>query len=139
PEWITDEGALLAWGAAVAPGSWLAIDTEFERQRTYFAELCLVQLATPGRIACVDVLAFAASPGLAALFGRTDVRKTLHAARQDLEVLHQAGAPLAAPLFDTQIAAALIGCNEQIGYADLVRELLGIEIDKSQTRTDWRR
>jgi len=138
PEWITDEAALAAWCAAVPAGAELAIDTEFERQRTYYAELCVVQLAAAGRIACVDMLALGASPALAALFARRDLRKLAHAARQDLEVLAQTGALPTPPFHDTQIAAALVGFDEQIGYAELLRAELDVEIDKSQTRTDWR-
>jgi len=139
PDWITDEAQLQDWCSKSADDGVLAIDTEFERQRTYFAELCLVQLACGGNVACIDTLALGSTQTLAALFGRPDKRKIIHAARQDLEVLLYAGAAVAAPIEDTQIAAALAGYSDQIGYADLVREILGVAVDKSQTRTDWRR
>ncbi|MEX2480945.1 MAG: ribonuclease D [Gammaproteobacteria bacterium] len=139
PEWITSDDHLRDWCARADGGRILAIDTEFERQRTYFAELCLIQVASSDAIACIDTLALDGLDALRALFAAPQTTRILHAARQDLEVLHHAGAPLAAPLLDTQIAAALGGFNDQIGYADLVYELLGIALDKSQTRTDWRR
>lgn len=129
---------LAEWCAALTPGAAVAIDTEFERQRTYYAELCLAQLAVDGEVACIDTLAVRALAPLASVLGDPDRRILLHAARQDLEVLQQAGAACGAPLADTQVAAALAGFHEQIGYADLVRELLGVDLDKSQTRTDWR-
>ncbi|MEQ8661754.1 MAG: HRDC domain-containing protein, partial [Gammaproteobacteria bacterium] len=105
---------------------------------TYFARLCLVQVACAQRIAVIDILALDGPVVLAAALATPARVKLLHAARQDLEVLHFAGLGLAAPLVDTQVAAALAGFDEQIGYAELVRELLGITLDKSQTRTDWR-
>ena len=139
PVWITEEAQLVDWCSQTANSSALAIDTEFERQRTYFAELCLVQLACDGAVACIDTLALASSQALGAVLGGTDRRKIIHAARQDLEVLLHAGAAVAGPIEDTQIAAALAGFSDQIGYADLVHEILGVVLDKSQTRTDWRR
>ncbi len=114
----------------------IGLDTEFLRERTYRAQLCLLQVATPARYVLVDPLD---NPHLAllspALAARQPV-KILHAARQDLEVLYPALGPVAG-LFDTQVAAGLVGMAAQIGYADLVRRLLGVELDKSHTRTDW--
>lgn len=139
PEWITSHDHLRDWCARVEDDNILAIDTEFERQRTYFAELCLIQVASSDVIACIDTLALDDLDAMRELFAAPQTTRILHAGRQDLEVLHHAGVPLSPPLLDTQIAAALAGFNDQIGYADLVSELLGITLDKSQTRTDWRR
>lgn len=122
--------------AELAAAPVIGLDTEFLRERTYRAQLCLLQVATPARYVLVDPLdnrhLALLSPALAA---REPV-KILHAARQDLEVLYPAMGPVAG-LFDTQVAAGLVGMAAQIGYADLVRRLLGVELDKSHTRTDW--
>ena len=108
------------------------------RERTYYAQLCLLQLGTDGLAVCVDPLALQSLDVLRPLMAEARQCKIVHAARQDLEVL----APVVGTLrnvFDTQVAAALLGFPAQVGYADLVREILGIELHKSQTRTDWSR
>lgn len=116
----------------------LGLDTEFLRERTYRAELCLVQLSSPSDAWCVDPLALADLTPLARALSAPGTVKVMHASRQDLEVLFPA-VGLVQPVFDTQIAAALTGLPAQIGYADLVRRLLGQELAKSHTRTDWSR
>ncbi len=116
----------------------LGLDTEFLRERTYRAQLCLVQIGAPEEAACIDPLALTDLTPLAAVLASPGVVKVMHASRQDLEVL----LPLAgrvAPLLDTQVAAALIGLPAQIGYAELTRRLLKRELPKSHTRTDWSR
>lgn len=118
----------------------VALDTEFMRESTYFPKLCLVQLATPAHCALVDPLAV---PDLQPLWDFLNDRgriKVLHAARQDLEVLSVAmRGTLNGPIFDTQIAAALLGHPAQIGYGALVAERLGQQLEKGHTRTDWSR
>jgi ribonuclease D len=134
---ITTPEALTAAAADFAGRPVIGLDTEFLRERTYFAQLCLLQLSHAGAALCVDTLALESLAPLAPLMSGGAV-KVLHAARQDQEVLWpQLGA--LAPVFDTQVAAALCGLPAQVGYGDLVRELLGIELNKSQTRTDWSR
>jgi ribonuclease D len=116
-----------------------AIDTEFMRERTYHPQLCLLQVASDTDCFLVDPLAgFDLRPLLEVLADRARP-KILHAARQDLEVLLTAGGVVPAPVFDTQVAAALLGLPPQVGYADLVARQLGHSIDKGQTRTDWSR
>jgi ribonuclease D len=113
----------------------LGIDTEFIREKTFFACLCLLQIATADRIYCVDPLA--GNPMQSfwdAAFEKTWV---VHSARQDIEVIFQTAGAMPARLFDTQIAAALLGMQPQIGYAGLVKELFGVDIPKSHTRADW--
>ncbi len=108
------------------------------RERTYYAQLCLLQLGADGLAVCVDPLALSSLDVLRPLMAAAQPCKILHAARQDMEVL----APVVGTVrnvFDTQVAAALLGFPAQVGYADLVREILGIELHKSQTRTDWSR
>ena len=116
----------------------IGLDTEFLRERTYHAQLCLLQLAWAGGAACVDPLAAANLSVLRAVLTAPPAVKVLHASRQDLEVLLPAVGPVR-PLFDTQIAAALAGESAQVGYAELVRRLLGVELAKAHTRADWSR
>ena len=117
----------------------LALDTEFVRERTYYPRLCLIQAAASGDIALVDALAIADGGALAPLLTDSTRLKLLHAARQDVEaLLPVTGLPLA-PVFDTQQAAALLGFPAQVGYAELARQLLGIELAKGHARTDWAR
>ncbi len=116
----------------------IGIDTEFERRRTYYPELCLVQIAVDDDFACVDPYAVSGIDALIGAFNRTREPKVIHAAHQDLEVLIHAGGAPPGPIYDTQLAAGLLGYAEQIGYADLVSELLGVVLEKSQTRSDWR-
>jgi len=117
----------------------LAIDTEFMRERTYFAQLCLVQVASDTDCYLVDPLAGLDLAPLFELLADRARPKILHAARQDLEVLSNLSGHVPGPVFDTQVAAALLGLPPQVGYAELVARQLGHSIDKAQTRTDWSR
>ena len=117
----------------------LALDTEFMRERTYYPQLCLVQVATDADCVLVDPLNGLDLTELLELLAESGRVKVVHAARQDLEVLYLAGGRVPLPVFDTQIAAALVGLAPQIGYAELVARQLGHSIDKGQTRTDWSR
>lgn len=134
-ELLTDQAALEALCGTLTTASWVGLDTEFVRERTYYAELCLVQLALPDALVLVDPLRVDIRP-LAQAF-RGPGLKILHAGRQDLELLLQETEGLPSPLFDTQIAAALVGHPDQIGYANLVAQLLSIELNKDATRTNW--
>lgn len=133
---IQREAALLDLCDELRDQPWMALDTEFLRERTYYAQLCLIQIATPERIACVDPLALRElDPLLAVLYGPT--RKVLHSARQDLELFFDLRGGVPAPVFDTQIAAAMLGYDEQIGYGALVEALTGVKLAKGHTRTNW--
>jgi ribonuclease D len=134
---IDTADALAGYAAAAANATALALDTEFMREKTYRAELCLLQVADTRGPVCIDPLAVDLKP-LAPLLGAPGVVKVMHAARQDLEVMLPATG-LVRPVFDTQIAAALAGHPAQVGYAEMVRRLLGVELDKAHTRTDWSR
>ncbi|MEO1201598.1 MAG: ribonuclease D [Pseudomonadota bacterium] len=115
----------------------VALDTEFMRERTYFAQLCLVQLATPDEIFCMDPLA---GDELGVFWERLGGRTwVIHSARQDIEVIYQASGRMPDALFDTQVAAGLLGFQAQIGYAGLVDELFDVQLPKSHTRADWSR
>lgn len=140
PHWITDPAALDALVAA--PPAVLALDTEFVRERTYWPQLALVQIAAgdgDDDILLVDPLA----PGMPAALARVleDPRslKLMHSAGEDLIALKYACNALPQPLFDTQIAAALCGIGAGLGYQRLVQELLGVTVDKGETRSDWLR
>jgi len=128
-------GFVDAWPA----GTPLALDTEFIRERTYYPKLCLIQAAVPGQLALIDALAIEDGGALVAPLVDAGRVKLLHAARQDIEALLPiTGAPLA-PVFDTQQAAALLGFPAQVGYAELVRQVLGVELAKGHARTNWAR
>jgi ribonuclease D len=132
---LSDQPSITALAQRLAQAPWIALDTEFLRERTYRAQLCLLQFAMPGEALCVDPLgAVDLAPLRPALTGGQP--KILHAARQDLEVLWPVFGAVA-PVFDTQVAAALAGFPAQIGYSELVRQVLDITLAKGQTRTDW--
>lgn len=129
---VTDLAARLATRTSIG------LDTEFLRERTYRAELCLLQVSAGDDATCVDPIAVTDLSAIAGPLTAAGVVKVMHASRQDLEVLLPA-VGLVRPVFDTQIAAALAGFPAQVGYAELVRRLHGIELSKAHTRTDWSR
>jgi len=117
---------------------WLAIDTEFQREKTYRSILALIQIATPDTVAIIDPIACDINPLLDILYDK-NILKIFHAARQDQEIFYDLrGEPLA-PVFDTQIAAPILGYPEQAGYARLVNDVLGVPLTKAHSRTDWLR
>ena len=116
---------------------WMAVDTEFLREKTYYPKFCLVQIASGSRAACIDPLALDTLEPLAELLFDPTVTKVVHAGRQDLEIFFRLWQRLPAPIFDTQIAAPLVGLPDQISYAGLVAELLRVSLGKGHTRTDW--
>jgi len=136
-ELIADSRALADLCDALAGSDWLAVDTEFLRERTYRARLCLVQIANREVVACIDPLAIDQLDPLIRLLHATPIVKVLHAARQDLEVFHDLDRRVPTPVFDTQIAAAYLGHDDQIGYAALVQAVTGTVLAKTETRTDW--
>lgn len=117
----------------------VALDTEFERERTYWPKLQLIQVAVPGEVAAVDPLAIRELGPLLDLVNDPSIRKVTHAGRQDAEIFWNiTGAP-PQNLYDTQIAAALVGLGEQTGYASLVQRLLKVRLKKTERVTDWGR
>lgn len=142
---IQNPAALAQLCARLTNSAWLALDTEFMRESTYYARLCLLQLGTEELLACVDPLTVDLAPLLDILYNPSTL-KILHAGRQDLEVLNDVRrlqtknddeAQVPCPLFDTQIAAALLGYPDQVGYAALVESIVGVKLPKLHTRTDW--
>lgn len=136
---IQSQADLSAWLSALSSSPVLALDTEFLRESSYRPQLCLIQLGDAAHQVCVDPQAELDLSPLGDLLAQSSQPKLIHAAGQDIEVLHQSLGVLPAPLFDTQIAAALCGLGEQMGYAALIEHLLGVVLDKSHSRTDWSR
>ena len=136
---ITDNARLEEFCRAVATSEFLAVDTEFMRETTYWPKLCLIQAACVDGQAVIDPLAegLDLEPFLALMRDRA-ITKVFHAARQDVEIFHNLGA-IPTPLFDTQVAAMAAGFGEQIAYDALVRQMLRIDLDKSSRFTDWAR
>ncbi len=139
PRWIADPAALDALIAA--PPALLALDTEFVRERTYWPQLALVQIAPQDEddILLVDPLVPGMPEALAKLLSDPRSLKLMHSAGEDLIALRHTCGALPRPLFDTQIAAALCGIGAGLGYQRLMQELLGVAVDKGETRSDWLR
>ena len=136
---ITTNDALAAFCAAVASAPFIAVDTEFMRETTYWPKLCLIQAATPEHEAVIDPLAdgLDLAPFLD-LLRDPKITKVFHAARQDVEIFNRLGA-MPVPLFDTQVAGMAAGFGEQVAYDSLVRQMLRKEVDKGSRFTDWAR
>lgn len=140
PILITDSAVLAAFCERMQGADFLTVDTEFHREKTYYAKLCLVQVGGPAEAALIDPLA----PGidlspLWALLTESPIPKVMHACRQDMEIVFQHTGKLVTPLFDTQVAAQLCGFGESPGYETLVNQFLKKSLDKSQQYTDWQR
>jgi len=138
PDLITTTDALAALCERLRSESFVTVDTEFMRERTYWPELCIVQLAGADEVAIVD----AQAPGidlapLGVLFADTAVTKVFHAARQDIEIFVLRFGAVPVPLFDTQVAAMVAGFGDQVGYDSLVAALTGGHIDKAHRFSDW--
>jgi ribonuclease D len=136
-DYIDSDEQLIAFSREIASAKWLAVDTEFMRERTYYAQLALIQIASEHSFALIDVPALSSLAPLLEVFTRSDCLKIMHSASQDMEVLNQALGKMPTPLFDTQIAASFLGEADQIAYGAIVKQRLGIELVKDQTRTNW--
>jgi ribonuclease D len=135
---ITDNAELAAFCKRIASAPFIAVDTEFMRETTYWPKLCLIQVASETDAANIDPLCDLDMSPLLAIFADPQVTKVFHAARQDVEIFHNLGV-IPSPLFDTQVAGMAAGFGEQIAYDALVRQMLKIDIDKSSRFTDWAR
>lgn len=141
---IEDTDTLAEFCASCADVPYVTLDTEFLRERTYYAQLCLVQMAKPGTDDSTAVLIDAMSDRLSLeplyeLFRNPNVIKVFHAARQDLEIFQVNAGVLPKPFFDTQVAAMVCGYGDQVGYETLARKIARASIDKSSRFTDWSR
>ncbi len=126
----------------IAAENRIGVDTEFMREKTFYSQLCLLQISTGENIFCADPLpAESSGDEETASFWQALMRPAwvLHSGRQDMEVVYQASDCMPREVFDTQVAAALLGYQPQIGYANLVTELFNVELAKSHTRADWSR
>jgi len=137
---LTDTAALAAFCGRLAQAPFITVDTEFLRESTFWAQLCLVQMAGPDEAAIVDPLA----PGIDlapfyALMADERVMKVFHAARQDIEIFVKQAGAVPRPIFDTQIAAMVCGYGDQVGYEQLVQRITGHQLDKTSRFTDWSR
>ncbi len=135
---ITDTEALSAFCARLEGVPFVTVDTEFMRESTFWAQLCLIQMAGPDEAAIIDPLA----PGLDLapfyrLMADARVMKVFHAARQDIEIFVKQAGAVPHPVFDTQIAAMVCGYGDQVSYDQLVSRVTGDQIDKSSRFTDW--
>jgi ribonuclease D len=138
---IEDSKSLADLCARLSQAPFVAVDTEFMRENTYWPELCLIQVSDGREAAAIDPMAggIDLSPLLDLLVANEDVLKVFHAGAQDIEIVFNLTGKTPHPLFDTQIAAMALGQGEQIGYSNLVDSWLGIHLDKGARFTDWAR
>ena len=138
---ITTSQPLAELCERLSKSDFIAVDTEFMRENTYWPELCLVQIGNEEEAAAIDPLAegIDLTPMLDLLTENEDVLKVFHAGGQDVEIIVNMTGKTPHPVFDTQIAMMAISQSEQIGYANLVDSWLGITVDKGARFTDWSR
>lgn len=135
---ITTTAALEALVAGYEGAPFIAVDTEFMRERTYYPQLCLIQISDGTTAVCIDPLASGIdlSP-LWRIMRDPAVTKVFHAAHQDMEIFLHLMGDLPCPVYDTQIAAMVLGHGDQVGYDRLIKAILGHDIDKTSRFTDW--
>ena len=138
---ITESKVLAALCKRLAKSNFVAVDTEFMRESTFWPLLCLIQIADENEAAAIDPLAegLDLTPLLDLLTDNEDVLKVFHAGGQDVEIIYNLTGKTPHPIFDTQIAAMALGQGEQIGYASLVESWVGVTLDKGARFTDWAR
>ncbi|HVF37697.1 MAG TPA: ribonuclease D [Sphingomicrobium sp.] len=138
---INTTDKLSALVSRMSAQDFVAVDTEFMRENSYWPDLCLLQIATTEEAAAIDPKAegLDLTPLLDLLVDNHDVLKVFHAGGQDLEIIHNMTGKVPNPLFDTQIAAMALGYGEQVGYSNLVESMLGHTLDKGARFTDWSR
>ena len=135
---ITKTADLTCFCDRAATFSYVTIDTEFIREKTYWPRLCLVQVATPDEAAVIDTLASGIDlTPLYELLANANVLKVFHAARQDVEIFVHLTGSVPTPIFDTQVAAMVCGYGDSVGYERLVRDIAKKSIDKTMRFTDW--
>ena len=137
--WIDTADGLARCCARWAQAPALGVDTEFVRERTFFARLGLIQVGDATGSTLIDVAAIEDLGPLAAIFESSEVVKIFHACGEDLEVLHHRFGAFPNAIFDTQLAAAFAGQGASLGYRPLVASMFGVSIPKDETRTDWTR
>ncbi len=138
-DYIDSNEMLAQFCAGLSAATYCVIDTEFIRESTYYPELALIQIAGGDQFACIDPLAISEFTPLAELLVKDSLLKVFHSSSQDLEILYQKFGRVPTPVFDTQLAAAVLGYNHQISYADLVQQITGVTLEKKHTRANWTR
>ncbi|WP_284694135.1 ribonuclease D [Rhodoplanes serenus] len=137
---ITTTEALAATCERMAAHPFVTVDTEFLRESTYYPLLCVAQMATPDEAVVVDALAEGIDLApFYALMANERVLKVFHAARQDIEIVWHQASLIPQPIFDTQVAAMVLGYGDAISYDQLVHRITGDALDKSNRFTDWSR
>ncbi|WOK36905.1 ribonuclease D [Sphingomonas sp. C3-2] len=138
---ITDSKTLAELCERLSESPYVAVDTEFMRENSYWPDLCLIQIADDKEAAAIDPKAegLDLKPLLDLLVDNEDVLKVFHAGGQDIEIIHNMTGKTPHPMFDTQIAAMALGQGDQVGYSNLVDSWLGIALDKGARFTDWSR
>jgi ribonuclease D len=138
---ITDTATPQALCERLARAPFVAVDTEFMRENTYWPDLCLIQIGNTDEAAAVDPKAdgIDLAPLLELMVNNEDVLKVFHAGGQDLEIIYNLTGSTPYPMFDTQVAAMALGLGEQVGYSNLVENMLGMNLDKGARFTDWAR
>jgi len=121
----------------IKTSSWLAVDTEFLRENTYYPVFCLLQVSNGEISACIDPLQIDDLSPIKALLFDKNITKIFHAAFQDMEIFFHEWGDVPSPIFDTQLAATITGHGDQLGYGRLVQKILNITLEKDQSRTDW--
>ncbi len=135
---ITETGPLNLLCDKLLEADYITVDTEFMREKTYYPKLCLIQVASPKVAAVIDPLAEGLDmTRFLELMSNESILKIFHAARQDMEIFFKLMDDLPKPLFDSQIAAMVLGYGDQAGYETLVNKVLGRQVDKSARFTDW--
>ena len=135
--YLTTDESLTAFCGQLKFSPTLAIDTEFVREKTYYHRLGLIQVSDGKTCAAIDPIHISNLDPFLNLVRNRNTVKVFHAARQDLEILHRLCDGMIQPVFDTQIAASVVGWGAQISFAKIVSKVLGKKIDKSETYTDW--
>jgi ribonuclease D len=137
---ISDSATLAELVERLSRHPFVAVDTEFMRENSYWPDLCLIQIASSEEAAAVDPKAdIDLKPLLDLLVNNDEVLKVFHAGSQDLEIVHNLTGKVPRALFDTQVAAMALGHGEQVGYSNLIESMLGHSLDKGARFTDWSR
>jgi len=135
--YLTTDGDLVALCERLKSSPVLALDTEFVRERTYYHRLGLIQVSDGTTCAAIDPIQISNLGPFLDLIRNQNSVKVFHAARQDLEILNRLCSAMVLPVFDTQVAASVVGWGSQISFAKIVNKVLGKKINKSETYTDW--
>ncbi|TVT64739.1 MAG: ribonuclease D [Sedimenticola selenatireducens] len=136
---IQTEAQLLEFCNLIRNSEWLALDTEFVREKTYYPQFCLLQISNGALAATIDPIQIEDLSSLLEILYDTNIVKVFHSGRQDLEIFYNLWGKVPTPLFDTQLAASLLGLGDQVGYGNLVELVLSHTLEKGHSRTDWSR